>query len=309
MKKLRKAGVLALLMALTFTLTASAQSTTTTSVTSMQSLLQQIKTLQDQINSLRQQQLTLSLQISQNLQSGMTSDEVKALQAALAADPEIYPEGIVSGFFGSLTEKAVRKFQEKNGLEQVGVVGPRTRQLLNKLLSDKKVNLEEDEGDDDGDGDRKERVACVPPGHLIAPGWLKQNREGKNPVRPCKALPRGIEKKLGEYGSSTASTTDTTAPTIYRVEVSTGDDQAEIEFRTSEVTTARISWQASSTTSTLDDSIFRREHSFLLTNLNASTTYSYSLVAKDKTGNTSTSTSGSFTTDGDDEDDEDDDDN
>ena len=47
--------------------------------------------------------------------------------------PDVYPEGLVTGYFGSLTENAVRRFQEKQGIEAVGIVGPVTRAKLNEL--------------------------------------------------------------------------------------------------------------------------------------------------------------------------------
>ncbi|MFH1956809.1 MAG: carboxypeptidase regulatory-like domain-containing protein, partial [Patescibacteria group bacterium] len=46
------------------------------------------------------------------LRYGMTSDDVKRLQELLASDSEIYPEGIISGWFGQLTRKAVMAFQK-----------------------------------------------------------------------------------------------------------------------------------------------------------------------------------------------------
>jgi len=70
------------------------------------------------------------------LSAGMSGENVVALQEFLAAQPEIYPEGLVTGYFGSLTEKAVQRFQEKNGVVSggetattgYGVFGPKTRE-------------------------------------------------------------------------------------------------------------------------------------------------------------------------------------
>ncbi len=78
--------------------------------------------------------VTLST-LTQTLSLGMTNDQVANLQRYLAQHPNIYPEGKVSGYFGPLTEKAVKKFQEENGLEPVGIVGPKTRTLINSDVS------------------------------------------------------------------------------------------------------------------------------------------------------------------------------
>jgi len=70
---------------------------------------------------------------TKTLQKGVTNDEVKALQTALKSDSSIYPEGLVTGYFGTLTEAAVKKFQAKYGIDQTGIVGPNTRAKLNSL--------------------------------------------------------------------------------------------------------------------------------------------------------------------------------
>ena len=77
--------------------------------------------------------------ISKRLQKGMKSDQVSTLQEWLSQDKDIYPEGTVSGFYGSLTEKAVKKFQDKYGIAGpgeagYGVVGPKTRAKLSEIF-------------------------------------------------------------------------------------------------------------------------------------------------------------------------------
>ena len=50
------------------------------------------------------------------LEPGMSSDAVTALQNYLKADPTIYPQGLVTGYYGPLTVAAVQRFQCKNGI-------------------------------------------------------------------------------------------------------------------------------------------------------------------------------------------------
>lgn len=66
------------------------------------------------------------------LARGSSGAAVRELQTLLKAYPDLYPEGLVTGYFGGLTELAVKKFQAKYGIEQLGVVGPRTRAELNR---------------------------------------------------------------------------------------------------------------------------------------------------------------------------------
>jgi peptidoglycan hydrolase-like protein with peptidoglycan-binding domain len=69
-----------------------------------------------------------------SLSIGMQGADVSALQTFLAQDNTIYPQGLVTGYFGSLTSAAVSKFQARNGIDVVGVVGPITLAALNAQM-------------------------------------------------------------------------------------------------------------------------------------------------------------------------------
>ncbi len=69
-----------------------------------------------------------------------TKGEVSRLQALLAKDPTVYPEALVTGYFGPATLSAVKRFQEKNaivgkGSAGYGLVGPFTQGALLKTCS------------------------------------------------------------------------------------------------------------------------------------------------------------------------------
>ena len=70
----------------------------------------------------------------------MTSDEARYLQSFLSRYKDIYPEGLITGWFGPLTRSAVQRFQCKYAIlcdpndPAHGYVGPRTRERLNELL-------------------------------------------------------------------------------------------------------------------------------------------------------------------------------
>lgn len=67
------------------------------------------------------------------LRRGSTGDDVIAVQKRLKQWG--YYSGAVDGIFGYATERAVRWFQEKNGLTADGVVGEKTAAALGLRLS------------------------------------------------------------------------------------------------------------------------------------------------------------------------------
>ena len=73
-------------------------------------------------------------QITSNLSVGSRGAQVTEVQTYLANDPALYPQGIVSGYYGNLTREAVMRFQAKYGIQQTGTIGPITRAKLNELL-------------------------------------------------------------------------------------------------------------------------------------------------------------------------------
>jgi len=107
---------------------------------------QEIAKLQRLLNELLVQQQGISCQkITKNLYFGILNDlQVRCLQEFLRLQgEEIYPEGLVTGNFLTLTKQAVIRFQEKYkeeileplGLHHgTGFVGPMTRKKINQLL-------------------------------------------------------------------------------------------------------------------------------------------------------------------------------
>jgi hypothetical protein len=73
---------------------------------------------------------TTGYTFTQYLYDGSTGSQVTALQERLTTDG-IY-SGPITGTFGPLTKAAVKAYQAKHSLDQLGVVGPATRALLNQ---------------------------------------------------------------------------------------------------------------------------------------------------------------------------------
>ena len=115
-------------------------------------ILAKISEIEELLNQLREQlnKLTASEEIScqkfeENLFYGLRNDErVRCLQEFLKSQgAEIYPEGLVTGNFLSLTKAAVIRFQEKYAdevlapwdlAEGTGFVGETTRAKINEIL-------------------------------------------------------------------------------------------------------------------------------------------------------------------------------
>ena len=77
---------------------------------------------------------------------GDRADAIKEIQQKLK-DLEYYEYDNITGYFGPVTEEAVRRFQSVNGLEVDGVVGANTMELLNSGKAKYFIIYPGDEGD------------------------------------------------------------------------------------------------------------------------------------------------------------------
>ena len=69
--------------------------------------------------------------LNRNLSMGMSGADVSALQTFLSQSNTIYPQGLVTGYYGFLTKAAVSNFQSRNEIDPVGSIGPVTLPILN----------------------------------------------------------------------------------------------------------------------------------------------------------------------------------
>ncbi len=72
--------------------------------------------------------------LNRQLDEGMTGTDVSSLQSFLAQDESLYPQGLVTGYYGFLTKSAVSNFQSRNNIPAVGRVGPVTLPVLNSQM-------------------------------------------------------------------------------------------------------------------------------------------------------------------------------
>lgn len=67
---------------------------------------------------------------NQTLSQGMSGSEVTRLQTFFAHNPEWYPEGQITGYFGVLTAAATKRFQKAHGLDETGIVAEPEKERL-----------------------------------------------------------------------------------------------------------------------------------------------------------------------------------
>jgi peptidoglycan hydrolase-like protein with peptidoglycan-binding domain len=73
--------------------------------------------------------------ITSQISLGSSNANVTALQTFLATNPLVYPAGLVTGFYGPMTQTAVAQFQIAYGLPPVGNVGPATLARIQSIMA------------------------------------------------------------------------------------------------------------------------------------------------------------------------------
>jgi hypothetical protein len=108
-----------------------ARSSGTQSIPAATTALTQPQTSVPQTGAVGAKKIVRDTAFSAPLYKGSRGAQVTALQKLLAQDVSLYPEQVVSGYFGALTELALKRFQErysiaKKGDSGYGFVGPKT---------------------------------------------------------------------------------------------------------------------------------------------------------------------------------------
>ena len=247
-----------------------------------------------------------------SLVRGMSGEDVLNLQTLLAADTSVYPEGLLTGYFGARTEAAVKRFQKKHGIEQVGVFGPKSQARMEWLFSSSSASTslsflppglaKKLGGEATGTGNTsttsaegKVTLCHMPPGNANA----KQTIVVGAPAIPAH-LAHG--DTVGACGGSTLPP-DTTAPTLSNISAtSVASTTATIIWNTNEVSDSTV-WFGTTTpvvlgspTLSLSNAALVTSHSIGLSGLASSTTYYYAVQSKDAANNIATSTTLSFIT-------------
>ena len=125
----------------------------------IEQLREQLQALQAQVQAMRGEMREVREEIRTALREGQRGEEVRKIQELLSTDPDIYPEGLVTGYFGGLTRQALARLQSRHQLPATGEVDEATREVLNEYFAQR------------GSGE-------VPPGLLRAPGIMQAVERG-----------------------------------------------------------------------------------------------------------------------------------
>lgn len=139
----------------------------------------------------------------------------------------------------------------------------------------------------------------APPGHLIAPGFVKKNE--KPTVPACQILPPGIMKKLIdiEKRMKKDKKPDVVAPFILEVRVdNVTENSARIRWETHEKATAQVVYGTSTSygSNAPFENDLERKHEVMLTGLTANTTYHFKVQSMDAMANLAVSEDLTFAT-------------
>ncbi len=275
-------------------LPAHAQSSDATDIVTLQA---QISLLLNQVADLQQQVVDLSdtdalgttpqyasFNLTRSLFRGVSGDDVRSLQEFLAVDSHVYPENLITGYYGVLTEQAVRRFQTKHGIEPVGIAGPKTRARILALLA----------GDSDTAGtisdDLRERYRSF--------GFTRMSRLSSEPLdASLSGLPK--PPSLETPGSSV-----NTPPVTSQVRAEKTSDVlgTEIRWLTDKPSTGMVWFDTSSPVTRgapstgVGHTEFLTDHMLVLPPLLPNTVYYYLIQSMDAGGNVSITGESSFTT-------------
>lgn len=198
-------------------------------------------------------------QVTTQMSPGDSGSQVSALQTFLAADSTVYPEGLVTGYYGSLTTAAVQRYQCKNGIvcsgdvasTGYGRVGPATL-----------AKIEMQEGTNAGGG-----VSLPPVG-----------------------TPSGTDVDAPVLSTPTVSMTSNSAAIHW-----TTNEPARSLVLYGTVPPA-LSYDAFAALQSVSDPTFDMSSDVTLTGLARNTTYYYVLASTDASGNIQYGINHSFTT-------------
>jgi len=137
------------------------------------------------------------------------------------------------------------------------------------------------------DADVSAPCVNMPPGHLIAPGWLRKNGIVTSTISPCQFLPPGIAGKLNVSSTPPVLPPQASSTVISGIDIVPGTASLTVSWFTNRPANSQVHYgttAAYGSSTTLDGSMVFF-HSQTITGLGASTTYHLQLRSEDGFGN------------------------
>jgi len=167
--------------------------------TTVQDLLSEIEMVMDPLSSIRPRARPKSVAeiqaIEKEQRRGYTElDSTKDLQVALnAAGITVNGKSLVEdGIMGNNTRKAIRSFQEREGLKVDGIAGPNTKQALRSVAPDSPITVEVLDTKTDQDTTESEGLMTRPSvareGQISGEGALDQFASSSAPITSERLL-------------------------------------------------------------------------------------------------------------------------
>jgi hypothetical protein len=233
-------------------------------------------------------------QVDRELRVGLSTEDVELLQEFLGSDSSLYPERIATGYFGSLTAEAIKRFQKKNNLREDGIVSGQTKEKLNIFLKEKGVKVMVING---------KKKYCAP--YLSSSSVVPKKNGAAVKLAPCQLatvskepLPTGKQTPPPEIGGEK----NDFLPEFYYVDTfDISGVGAKVAAGVTEKVKATLMYAPSTGNLALSPVIqssneWQKIHSFSLLNLLPGTTYNAYVSIMDGDGHYATSSVKTFKT-------------
>lgn len=109
---------------------------------------------------------------------GAAGPQVKDLQNILKSDPAIYPEGLVTGNYGSLTKEAVKRLQKEFGLLQTGEIDQSTGDVIMPCEDDVRIMVLSPNGGETWDKNEIHKITWKLERRVYMPGSEEEVEDG-----------------------------------------------------------------------------------------------------------------------------------
>ncbi len=196
--------------------------------------------------------------IERSLSIGVSGPDVSALQQFLQTQG-FYTYPTITGYFGPITQAAVKAFQLAHGIDPIGIVGPQTHAAITAVE-----------------------------------GTSSTGSTDSSSETPSSST----NEPSHSHNSNSNNTLDTTAPTVDAVASSTTATTADITWTTDEAADSQVEYGTTSSygQSTTLDATQVTSHAVSITGLSPSTAYHFRVRSADAGGNTTYSNDATFVT-------------